>query len=84
MGGFSIWHWLVVLAIVLLLFGTSKLRNIGGDLGSAINNFKRSMREGGAAAAAEDQDDKAQDKLKDKSQGAVIEGEVIEKKSKTK
>ncbi len=84
MGGFSIWHWLVVLAIVLLLFGTSKLRNIGGDLGSAINNFKRSMREGGAAAAAEDQDDKAQDKLKDKSQGTVVEGEVIEKKSKTK
>ena len=83
MGGFSIWHWLVVLAIVLLLFGTSKLRNIGGDLGSAINNFKRSMREGGAAAA-EDQDDKAQDKLKDKSQGTVIEGEVTEKKSKTK
>ena len=84
MGGFSIWHWLVVLAIVLLLFGTSKLRNIGGDLGSAINNFKRSMREGGAAAAAEDQDDKAQDKLKDKSQGTVSKDEVIEKKSKTK
>ena len=82
MGGFSIWHWLVVLAIVLLLFGTSKLRNIGGDLGSAINNFKRSMREGGAAA--EDQDDKAQDKLKDKSQSTVSKDEVTEKKSKTK
>lgn len=83
MGGFSIWHWLVVLAIVILLFGTSKLRNIGGDLGSAINNFKRSMRDG-ENAAAEEQDDKAQDKLKDKSKSTVIEGEVAEKKSKVK
>ena len=83
MGGFSIWHWLVVLAIVILLFGTSKLRNIGGDLGSAINNFKRSMRDG-ENAAAEEQDDKAQDKLKDKSKSTVIEGEVAEKKSKAK
>ena len=83
MGGFSIWHWLVVLAIVILVFGTSKLRNIGGDLGSAINNFKRSMRDG-ENAAAEEQDDKAQDKLKDKSKSTVIEGEVAEKKSKAK
>jgi sec-independent protein translocase protein TatA len=83
MGGFSIWHWLVVLAIVILLFGTSKLRNIGGDLGSAISNFKRSMREG-EADAAKDQDSKSQDKLKDGSQNSVIEGEVTEKKSNVK
>ena len=44
MGSFSIWHWLIVLAIVLLLFGTKKLRSLGGDLGSAIRNFKDSMR----------------------------------------
>lgn len=44
MGTFSIWHWLVVLAIVLVIFGTKKLRNLGGDLGSAIRNFKDSMK----------------------------------------
>jgi sec-independent protein translocase protein TatA len=44
MGSFSIWHWLVVLAIVLVIFGTKKLRNLGGDLGSAIRNFKESMK----------------------------------------
>ena len=44
MGFGSIWHWLIVLAIVLLLFGTKKLRSLGGDLGSAIRNFKDSMR----------------------------------------
>jgi len=41
MGSFSIWHWLVVLAIILIIFGTKKLRNIGGDLGGAIKNFKQ-------------------------------------------
>lgn len=46
MGTFSIWHWLIVLAIVLLVFGTKKLRNLGGDLGSSIKNFKQSMKEG--------------------------------------
>ncbi len=46
MGSFSIWHWLVVLAIVVLVFGTKKLRNLGGDLGGAIKNFKGSMKEG--------------------------------------
>ncbi len=45
MGSFSIWHWLVVLAIVLVIFGTKKLRNLGGDLGSAIRNFKTAMKE---------------------------------------
>jgi sec-independent protein translocase protein TatA len=44
MGFGSLWHWLIVLAIVLLLFGTKKLRNLGGDLGSAIRNFKDSMK----------------------------------------
>ena len=51
MGSFSIWHWLVVLAIVVLVFGTKKLRNLGGDLGSAIKNFKGAMKEGEADAA---------------------------------
>ena len=43
MGGFSIWHWLIVLVIVLVIFGTKKLRNIGSDLGGAVKNFKDAM-----------------------------------------
>lgn len=46
MGSLSIGHWLIVLLIVLLIFGTKKLRNLGGDLGGAIKNFKQSMKEG--------------------------------------
>ncbi len=45
MGSFSIWHWLIVLAVVLLIFGTKKLRNIGSDLGGAVKGFKDSMKE---------------------------------------
>lgn len=45
MGTFSIWHWIVVLIIVVLVFGTKKLRNLGGDLGSAIKGFKEGMKD---------------------------------------
>ncbi len=45
MGSFSIWHWLIVLAVVLLIFGTKKLKNIGGDLGGAVKGFKDAMKE---------------------------------------
>lgn len=51
MGGFSIWHWLIVLLIVVMVFGTKKLRNMGGDLGGAVKGFKDGMKEGGAPAA---------------------------------
>lgn len=43
MGSFSIWHWLVVLVIVALIFGTKKLRNMGEDLGGAVKGFKKGM-----------------------------------------
>lgn len=43
MGAFSIWHWLVVLLVVVLLFGSKKLRNLGGDLGTAVRGFKKGM-----------------------------------------
>ena len=46
MGGFSIWHWLIVLVIVALVFGTKKLRNIGEDMGSAIKSFRKGMQDG--------------------------------------
>ncbi|MDR1996262.1 Sec-independent protein translocase subunit TatA [Azonexus sp.] len=45
MGSFSIWHWLIVLVIVMLVFGTKKLRNIGQDLGGAVKGFKEGMKE---------------------------------------
>jgi sec-independent protein translocase protein TatA len=45
MGSFSIWHWLIVLVIVALIFGTKKLRNIGSDLGGAVKGFKEGMKD---------------------------------------
>lgn len=46
MGSFSIWHWLIVLLVVVLIFGTKKLRNIGEDLGGAVKGFKQGMKDG--------------------------------------
>jgi sec-independent protein translocase protein TatA len=46
MGSFSIWHWLIVLLIVVMVFGTKKLKNLGSDLGGAVKGFKDGMREG--------------------------------------
>lgn len=53
MGSFSIWHWLIVLLIVVLVFGTKKLKNMGSDLGGAVKGFKDGMRDGSANASAE-------------------------------
>ncbi len=50
MGGLSIWHWLIVLLIVVMVFGTKKLRNMGGDLGGAVKGFKDGMKDGSASA----------------------------------
>ncbi|WP_284335125.1 Sec-independent protein translocase subunit TatA [Comamonas sp. NoAH] len=52
MGTFSVWHWLIVLLIVVLVFGTKKLKNLGGDLGSAVKGFKDGMKDGTADDAA--------------------------------
>ena len=70
MGSFSIWHWLIVLVIVLLIFGTKKLRNVGEDLGGAVKGFKQGMRESETPA-------KPAGEIS--SQGTTIEGEVKEK-----
>ena len=67
MGSFSIWHWLIVLLIVMLIFGTKKLRNMGADLGGAVRGFKDGMREGG---------DKADASPAPQVSGKTIEGEV--------
>ena len=67
MGSFSIWHWLIVLLIVVLVFGTKKLKNIGGDVGGAVNEFKKAMR-----------DEQVTDN-KESSSGKPFEGEVTDK-----
>jgi sec-independent protein translocase protein TatA len=53
LGGISIWQLLIILAIVIMIFGTKKLRNMGGDLGGAIKNFKKAMNDDGAKAEEE-------------------------------
>ncbi len=67
MGSFSIWHWLIVLVVVVLIFGTKKLGNIGKDVGSAVKGFKDGMKSD-EEPAQQVQDD-----------GKTIEGEVKEK-----
>jgi sec-independent protein translocase protein TatA len=49
MGSFSIWHWLIVLLVVILIFGTKKLKNMGSDLGGAVKGFKDGMKDGGSS-----------------------------------
>ncbi len=51
MGSFSIWHWLIVLLIVIVVFGTKKLKNVGSDLGSAVEGFKDGMKDGAGSDA---------------------------------
>ena len=53
MGSFSIWHWLIVLVIVMLIFGTKKLRTIGTDLGGAVKGFREGVRAGEAGEVGE-------------------------------
>ena len=50
MGSFSIWHWLIVLLIVVMVFGTKKLRSLGGDLGGAVKGFKDGMKDANASS----------------------------------
>jgi sec-independent protein translocase protein TatA len=52
MGSFSIWHWLIVLLVVVMIFGTKKLRNMGSDLGGAVKGFKDGVKDGGSADAS--------------------------------
>jgi len=60
-GGISIWQLLIILAIVIMLFGTKRLRTLGSDLGSAIKGFRKSMQDDGAAEGGETKADSAQD-----------------------
>lgn len=72
MGAFSIWHWLIVLVVVVLIFGTKKLGNIGKDVGSAVKGFKDGMKT--------DEQKAGEESIKQvKDDGKTIEGEVKEK-----
>ena len=68
MGTFSIWHWLVVLVVVLLIFGTKKLRNIGSDLGGAVKGFKEGVKDDAP-------------KITENEKGHTIDAEVKEKQN---
>lgn len=73
MGTFSIWHWLIVLVIVLLVFGTKKLRNVGQDLGGAVKGFKDGMKDANPEPPAD------ADKPAQQVTGQTIDVEVKEK-----
>ncbi|MDZ7596243.1 MAG: Sec-independent protein translocase subunit TatA [Thiobacillus sp.] len=69
MGAFSIWHWLIVLVVVLLIFGTKKLRNIGSDLGGAVKGFKEGVKDDAPKIVEKDEQGRTIDvEVKDKQQ----------------
>ena len=73
MGSLSIWHWLIVLLIVVLVFGTKKLKNIGTDLGGAVKGFKDGMKEGEASADAAAQQQVTASKAADQANTIDVE-----------
>jgi sec-independent protein translocase protein TatA len=75
MGGLSIWHWLIVLLVIVLIFGTKKLRNMGSDLGGAVKGFKEGMR------SEEETAKQIKESGQTKEGGQTIEGEVKDKKT---
>ena len=77
--GIGIWELLIILAIVLVIFGAKKLRNLGGDLGGAIKNFKHSMKEGEEEGRSPDRPADGP-KISDNG-GRVIDAEVVKKKN---
>ena len=74
MGSFSIWHWLIVLLVVVLIFGTKKLRNLGTDLGSAVKGFKDGMKT---------EEDKSATSEIPPSAGQTLEGEARKETTRT-
>ena len=77
MGSFSIWHWLIVLVIVLLVFGTKKLKNMGSDLGGAVKGFKDGMKDGAAPA------DEAPQQRVTQAQPETVDVQATEKKNQS-
>ena len=82
MGSFSVWHWLIVLLIVVLVFGTKKLKNIGSDLGGAVKGFKDGVRDGGTAADASPATPAAAQQVA--AQKAAREADTVDVEARTK
>jgi len=76
-GGISIWQLLIVLVIVLLLFGTKRLRNLGSDLGNAVKGFRKAIGDG------EKEEQQQPEKLETAKKDEVIEGQATREKDKT-
>lgn len=74
--GISIWQLVIILGIVILLFGTKKLRNVGGDLGNAIKSFKKAVKTG--------EEESSNEQIAQKEDGRVIDAEVSKEKDETK
>jgi sec-independent protein translocase protein TatA len=64
MGSLSIWHWLIVLLVVVLVFGTKKLRNVGSDVGGAVKEFKKAMNDDSSETAGKTIEGEVTDKVK--------------------
>ncbi|HEY6132963.1 MAG TPA: Sec-independent protein translocase subunit TatA [Rubrivivax sp.] len=79
MGSFSIWHWLIVLLVVVLIFGTKKLKNMGSDLGSAVKGFKDGVK-GGSEGTADEQAPAQQVTAKKRAD----DGNTVDVEAKTK
>lgn len=77
MGSFSIWHWIIVLVVVLLIFGTKRLRGAGRDLGEAIKGFKKGVKD------ADDGDDKPSAQLEDRNRDDAAARETQRHDDKT-
>ena len=82
MGAISIWHWLIVLLVVIVIFGTKKLRNIGADLGSAVKGFKDGVK--GSEAVAEEQQAQAQAAPQQVAAKRVNDAQTVDVEAKTK
>ncbi len=80
-GGISPWSLLIILVIILLLFGTKRLRNMGGDLGGAFKSFKQSMKDGGDEEDNKATDTKDQEKVVHNKDDKVIDVEVTKKET---
>ena len=76
MGGLSIWHWVIVLVVVVLVFGTKKLKNVGSDLGSAVKGFKDGMTDGGTPPSPNDVNQRV-----GQSQPETVDVQATEKKT---
>ena len=80
MGSFSIWHWLIVLLVVVVIFGTKKLRNIGTDLGSAVKGFKDGIKGSGESTDA----DPAAVPPQQVTAKRAVDGQTVDVEAKTK